>query len=122
MKRLIFSRNGDEGDAGAALKVLGSSGFCAGPPRFTAIVMSVSSPNVGAIGTGFKTPPSTRSAPLYLKGVKRSGIAKDGLIASKRLPDFIHISFWPFKSVATAVYAQGRSSINCSPTSLIRVL
>jgi len=98
-----------------------SSALSAGPPRFTAIVISVSSPNVGAIGTGFKTPPSTKSTPLYLYGVNRSGIEIDALIAPKRLPDFIHISFCPFTSVATAVYERGRSSINCSPTNLIKV-
>jgi len=101
---------------------LSFSGLSAGPPRFTAIVISVSSPNVGAIGTGFKTPPSTRTAPLYLNGVKRRGIEKDALMASKRRPDFIHISFWPFISVATAVYEIGRFSINKSPTKLIKVL
>ncbi len=101
---------------------LAFSGLSAGPPRFTAIVISVSSPNVGAIGTGFKTPPSTRSTPLYLNGVKRRGIEIDALMASKRLPDFIQISFWPFTSVATAVYEIGRSSINCSPTRPIKVL
>ena len=76
------------------------------------VVRSVSSPNVGAIGTGFKILPSTRSTPLYLNGVKRRGIAKDVLMASKRLPEFIHISFWPFMAVATAIYKLGRSSIN----------
>ena len=66
MNVLIFSRNGGEESAGAARAVLRCSGFCAGPPGFAAIVMSVSSPNVGTIGTGYKTPPSTRS--VYAKG------------------------------------------------------
>src|ERR1017187_4233900 len=122
MKRLIFSRNGDEGDSRAALTSTGSIGLPVGPFRLTAIVMSVSSPNVGAMGTGFRTPPSTRSPPLYLNGVKKRGIAKEARMASKRLPDRIQTSFWPLRSVATAVYEIGRPSISFSPTKPIRVL
>src|SRR5271157_4416154 len=121
MKRLIFSRNGEEGDSGAVLTATGSIGLPGGPFRFTAIVMSVSSPDVGAMGTGFRIPPSTRSTPLYLNGVKKRGIAKEARMASKRLPDRIQTSFWPLRSVATAVNEIGRSSINFSPTRPTRV-
>ena len=51
-------------------------------------IKSVVSLKVGAIGTGFNTPPSIRSTPLYLNGVKNNGNEIDALIASKRLPGF----------------------------------
>ena len=47
------------------------------PPRLTAIVKSVSSLNVGAIGTGFKTPPSINMLSLYLTGVRNKGSEMD---------------------------------------------
>ena len=72
--------------------------FSTAPPKFTAMVMSVASPKVGAIGTGFNTPPSMRSMPLRRNGVKKRGKDMEARIASNSLPEFIQISFSPFTS------------------------
>jgi len=54
--------------------------------KLTATVRSVSSETVGAIGSGFTTPPSIKTLfPIFL-GVKIVGIAIEARIASKRSP------------------------------------
>ena len=121
MKRSIFSRKGDEGDSGAALRQPADRIF-SGPVQIHGDSHAGFIAKRRRDGHGIQDPPSTRSTPLYRNGVKKSGIANEARMASKRLPDRIQTSFCPLRSVATAVNEMGRSSINFSPTRPIRVL
>ena len=93
MKRSTFFRKGESCVSRVILLSIRFSDLSIGPPRLTAIVISVSSLNVGAMGTGFNTPPSMRLTPLYLKGVKKRGSDIEALMASNRLPELIQTPF-----------------------------
>ena len=69
---VIFLVNGPVFSFVDSLSAVASVLLTAFPPRLTAMVKSVVSLKVGAIGTGFKTPPSIRSTPSELNGVKNS--------------------------------------------------
>ena len=75
------------------------------------MVKSVSSLNVGAIGTGLRTPPSMRIASSLLTGVKNKGSETEALMASNSEPLFIQTSFSVTMSAATAVNGIDRFSI-----------
>ena len=87
--------------------------FCASgnPFNATAIVKSVPSFKVGAIGIGLIIPPSTSVRPFDLKGENIIGTAMDAAIASNNGPFENQTSFCFIKSVATAVKPIGKSSM-----------
>src|SRR5450759_5392058 len=81
------------------------------PLRLMASVKSASTPMTGSIGTGLSTPPSTSRRPFTMIGVIIAGIAIDALIAVSSGPLVNHTSRRAPRSLATAVYGIGRSSI-----------
>ena len=83
--------------------------------RLTAIVMSVRSLSVGAIGMGLMRPPSTSVRPSTSTGAKTPGTAVDARIAVNSEPLFIQTSRCSSIAVATAVKPRSRSSIWRSP-------
>ncbi len=81
------------------------------PDRETAMVRSALAAAVGSIGTGLMRPPSTSRRPLMLIGVITPGMAIEARIACTTGPRWNHTSRRALRSVATAVYGTGRSSM-----------
>jgi hypothetical protein len=67
------------------------------------MVRSVVSFNVGAIGIGLTSAPSSRRRPLCCEGVNTSGVEIEARMASNSLPSRSQTSLPVSRSVATAV-------------------